>query len=905
MKIEKLHLQHFGKFKDLDLDFGPAFHVFYGENEDGKSTILDAIQLAFYGSDSRSADPQQNLRHRYFDQAQEKPRVLLQFQDKDQFFRLDRTFGSTNARDQVILLNDRTGEEIVLKRNQTPGELFFEMNADSFRRSFFVGSKGAVMSSSGKKDQLIDRLVNLETTGDEKVSYVSIASRLESSSKELINARGNGGRIPEIEKKIQDLRLRYEEALAGEEIKKKADWENQQRKGRIQILNENLREIQEKKEELRAQLNLTSLYEAKKIRFQLKSVEENCQLLSDRLNDQEMPLDEIELSALKEDLAEWRRIREKRIQRAREEKADSFLDQEEKDLFVRGEMLQAQKAMDEEKLQVLEKDLALLADQEKALQDQIDQQKERKKKLEDQIFAPGVSISQEDVKRIKDIQPKQQSLWIRIRDMAFLWLFRWSFILLFLLGYRIYHATVPARYYYLAAFVLLGLVIGYVSYRLKKYQQLQKQKKKMLELENQAFQERVTAMEEEQKLHKNLKSRLNEINADLDGLKKVKTQLSIRKDDLDQRKNELQRKEGLLKDQFYQLQSDQLDLKRKKEMEERAEKKRKEEELADQKRQEELSYRFEKVSANWEKKERSKADGGLSANKRKREEDPSLEWENLLREIQQTLQKLHDQELVWDHLYRSLPEKFQEMTEEDFQRELMESGLSQEEPKSADDLAQAMAKADQNNHDLLEEIAACRLEIVESESSIRERFAGKATAETIALQISEEEKKRKVLLEKKEALDLAQEILQEAYQDTENSFSPLLNERAGEVLSRLTGESYKKLKVNREFDLAVEEASTRKVISWKLLSTGTAEQAYFSLRIALIDLMNPEKDLPVFLDDPFVYYDDLRAERAFHFLTDYAQETGRQLLFFTAHQRYEKWAKEQEKRNLVRLDSFS
>ena len=50
MKIERLHIAHFGKFNDYTLAFEDRFSVFYGDNEDGKSTILECLRMLFYGS---------------------------------------------------------------------------------------------------------------------------------------------------------------------------------------------------------------------------------------------------------------------------------------------------------------------------------------------------------------------------------------------------------------------------------------------------------------------------------------------------------------------------------------------------------------------------------------------------------------------------------------------------------------------------------------------------------------------------------------------------------------------------------------------------------------------------------------------------------------------------------------
>ena len=59
-------------------------------------------------------------------------------------------------------------------------------------------------------------------------------------------------------------------------------------------------------------------------------------------------------------------------------------------------------------------------------------------------------------------------------------------------------------------------------------------------------------------------------------------------------------------------------------------------------------------------------------------------------------------------------------------------------------------------------------------------------------------------------------------------------------------------------------------------------QAYFSLRLALSELMGKEAGgLPIILDDAFSQYDDTRLLKALEFLYNYSE--NEQVIFFTCH----------------------
>ena len=49
MKIRKLELTHFGKFRDRTIRLGDGIQLFYGENEAGKTTIHTFIRCMLFG----------------------------------------------------------------------------------------------------------------------------------------------------------------------------------------------------------------------------------------------------------------------------------------------------------------------------------------------------------------------------------------------------------------------------------------------------------------------------------------------------------------------------------------------------------------------------------------------------------------------------------------------------------------------------------------------------------------------------------------------------------------------------------------------------------------------------------------------------------------------------------------
>ena len=144
-------------------------------------------------------------------------------------------------------------------------------------------------------------------------------------------------------------------------------------------------------------------------------------------------------------------------------------------------------------------------------------------------------------------------------------------------------------------------------------------------------------------------------------------------------------------------------------------------------------------------------------------------------------------------------------------------------------------------------------------------------------------------LEEYDALSTALEALSAANDQLRRRFSPALNQKAGELFAALTGGRWDGLSLARDFSAqAVREgeALPRPALA---LSTGTAEQLYLAVRLAVCALTVP--DAPILLDDALAAFDDGRMERALALLKEMGEE--RQILLFSCHSREAAWAKAQ------------
>jgi exonuclease SbcC len=169
------------------------------------------------------------------------------------------------------------------------------------------------------------------------------------------------------------------------------------------------------------------------------------------------------------------------------------------------------------------------------------------------------------------------------------------------------------------------------------------------------------------------------------------------------------------------------------------------------------------------------------------------------------------------------------------------------------------------------------------ESRIKSRFQDvreisriEEELELVARQIKEYE-------EILEALDLTKTVLLEAFEELQNSFGPLLNNKVGHILREISCGKYDEVNVAENYRISLKDQT-----EWErelgFFSNGTLDQVYFALRLGIIDLAyDSGEKLPLILDDTFVQYDDERLAAVLNYLLAYAEQ--HQVLLFTCHRR--------------------
>ena len=133
-----------------------------------------------------------------------------------------------------------------------------------------------------------------------------------------------------------------------------------------------------------------------------------------------------------------------------------------------------------------------------------------------------------------------------------------------------------------------------------------------------------------------------------------------------------------------------------------------------------------------------------------------------------------------------------------------------------------------------------------------------------------------------DSIDIAAEALDEAFCELRKNYSSALDTETGKIFLSLAGDKYKSVSVSKNFDLNVTTEEAFGLKSSAYLSSGTEDQLYLALRLAITKLITADSEaLTIFMDDPLDQFDDIRAEKAIEFLKDYSAD--KQIIMFTCH----------------------
>ncbi len=214
MKIEKLKINGYGQLSNREINLSPGINVIKGYNEAGKSTLLSFISSSLYGIDKNKNGQSISEYNKYkpWNNTNFSGSIVYRLDDSNEY-EIYRDFNSKKTIITDSNLNDLTNGFKTTRKGVEILEEQIGIDKTTFKNSSISFQKLVVLDDKDKS-QIIQKMTNLVSTGEENVSYTNIVKKLSDRQvKEIGNNRTKNKPINEIEEELLKLQKKQEEIL--------------------------------------------------------------------------------------------------------------------------------------------------------------------------------------------------------------------------------------------------------------------------------------------------------------------------------------------------------------------------------------------------------------------------------------------------------------------------------------------------------------------------------------------------------------------------------------------------------------------------------------------------------------------------------------------------------------------
>ncbi len=804
--INSIFINNFGKLKDFEINFHHKLNVIYGENEYGKTTLMNFIKMMFYGCNSKSNDINKNMRKKYTPWDGSTMSGIINFNHNNTEYRLEREFYNSNTSDKISLWNITKGEIEDIPSKVELGQLFFNLSSNTFDKIIYMDFYSSNISNMDKTNELSQKLMNLSLSGDESISQQKVIKRLKESKEYIKSKSGKNGVYDKLKSKLSDLTEELAKAKLIEEQKQNdySQYENTIKK--IKATEENLIKLKE----------LSDYYEKQNEFLTIKNIINN---------DSNIISIENKLNELYDQISNEKFV----INKAFMDKCTDMLSQINLLKKLKEERIQELQSYERE-FKINHKDEFSIHNEDEGILDELEINLNNNSEM-----YTNHNIKLEQIQ--EQISEQEYALKNQNTNNNF---FTFKNILvityisaLILLTYFSFKTDIYQIIFFIPIltfiFIFLSNYINKNFFKNKEKDDIQKiTLDKIFELKN-----------EEKKILKSMQFLLN-------------------------KQNEIQKNIDLIKKSQRELEAEQnLYLTKIKNIHENIEKTKLNINHLDFEINE-LSILLIQYFSNYK-----------SLLTIEEIEDSLPKIKDCLDEINTLTIKLEsymEQDIYKDLNVTKLKKKYI-----DLKTDLEKSNY----PFLSEDEHTALKINIENSNSLLYKL---REDSADLRAKIKHIYANSKNIYSIEKEIDIITEKMKEMNNYTECINIALHHIDIASEEIRKIFSPSLNKKTEKIFSQLTNYKYQNLMISPNFDINIGENTKSAIHEWQYLSKGTIDQAYFSLRFALCELLT-EAPTTIFLDDILIQYDEKRAKQAIEFLKKHSQKN--QIIFFTCHKHFE------------------
>lgn len=833
MKIRKIRIGNFGKLENLDISLEDGINIVYGSNEAGKSTLQGFILSCLYGSSLNRKSGKETLRKRFIPFDKNFASGVLEIEAGQGEIVIEKKVAATKKDDATRVYSKDSYEQLGYTENI--GKEILGLNDSAFLKTLYITQDGTSFSED-RDEGLILKLTNLLDTGDEEISYNKAMSKLDEEIKKTKNNR-KSGRLDLMFAEQSQLNAELMDAIRTRKVLEELERE----------LSEAARERESLKKEaldLYALKDKIRIYQIKDEYIRLKRYADGIRELKEKSKEQYSPDMEEVLQTLRQQHSELQQHQEELEEKETEQ---AKLQREMRHLEMELESYGYFRDFDDSLLiEMIRLDTSIQLLHEKL-----------------KYFTTGSPVNEEIVKRrgeLKSLLHDYEKSLMRLKPDPLNGLvlpgigILATIILYFLSGEN--------------PFVFVTLLLAIPLYLLNRKV-------------NDALRHR--ALKKSDQIEVRIEALAKEIGVDSKEVLRSKRVIETIPDnkETDALQNELKDLTDKRISVFTSSASDSLEhfigkFNRNKTLRE------KEKELCA--RLSLLGTEIDNLSAVhgaghqvYLEKLRNLGFQG--------EPEGSLDFieyyeaqlikrRNIM--IQEESLRLSFRNLIGDRDEGEVMREIEQLEVLGFTEEVNEEELDVRIRQNSSEELQ-----------LQDRINKAESRILEERRSKREPSLVEGELMSKAVEIRDLERRYK-------ALQVARDAISESYKLLRLDFGPRLNTKVSEIFNDITG-SGREVKVNEFFSM--NYLSSGFLQHEEFLSHGAYEQIYFSLRLAMIEMIFGEQEVPIILDEPFVHYHKDRLERSLDYLVRLGEH--KQVILFTCHEREMDYL--QGKANVIRI----
>jgi len=211
-----LKINGFGKLENKEIEMSDKINLIYGNNEAGKSTLLEFISSMFYGVSKNKNKKEISNYEKYkpWKNGDFSGKIIYKLDNNDEY-QVYREFSKKNPQ-----IYNKNGEDVsrLFNINKTKGNEFFYEQTKIDEEIFFSTTtitQNQVVLDNNEQQTLTQKIANILSTGEESVSYKKTIEKL---NKKLLEEVGTertterpinliNSKIKEIERQKENIEI--------------------------------------------------------------------------------------------------------------------------------------------------------------------------------------------------------------------------------------------------------------------------------------------------------------------------------------------------------------------------------------------------------------------------------------------------------------------------------------------------------------------------------------------------------------------------------------------------------------------------------------------------------------------------------------------------------------------------